>query len=679
MDHSIPESATTTPYGHTPDVKMEIFRKVRAFGFRDVAVVGHYYGSMPRVEDQFSQLLRAEEPRMSGCWFMLSAGDEDALARLDASGVPNVMLDYTFSNPRTGTSSLDSLKATIARIQEYFKKLDREVIMSANADGLPHLDRMVSRSGYQHLKRNHLYINFVDLLDFNVSMDAPKVQKVIGYLRSKSIPILKGICFEGARGIAFADEYGKVTERLRSSFPASRFKLLVHSHAGPHGDSSQAVALECVRRGADGIWAGFIPQAAQTGHNCSLQYLGYLHSCGNKQVQEFYKLNTAAETARSLHELSFPDEPIPPDCPMFGSNSYSWVHTVFRHDQQTPQGLPARVVGATESARLAPMTTDVDMLIERLDGLIGNEFSSMPAYKKEGYAQVVSLTIQLLLREGYRCNFNDPDNIRYIYQHVHKVYRGLPERNLLINDEGSIIEQSHMPYLRDWLRRPSEDVRLWLLYSSTRDVDSFNSLISKVGSTRGLLFAIKHNNKKFGVFFDGPLNQPSNPTSTMTTRGDLFLFSLRGSFSRPTQIHPPQDRQRVDVAGKDGAVQGSGMWSGKIVMAGDYLWLGFSWSSTPSPSILSCCHGIPKNITPPGFTGREVNALTSQTAKQLRGEYTLAGSGFFTADVIEVYQVVRGRAPAINRDSLLPLPVDFPRPLSASALSSTERTNRTAA
>mmetsp|Transcript_52589 Transcript_52589/g.132170 ORF Transcript_52589/g.132170 Transcript_52589/m.132170 type:complete len:167 (-) Transcript_52589:204-704(-) len=165
------------------------------------------------------------------------------------------------------------------------------------------------------------------------------------------------------------------------------------------------------------------------------------------------------------------------------------------------------------------------------------------------------------------------------------------------------------------------------------------------------------------------------------TTGDLFLFSLSGSFPQPTQIHPPQDRQRVQVAGRDGAVQATtyGPASAKIMMANGYLWLGNSRSSTPSPSILSCHHWIHKDITPPGFTGREVNALTSQTAKQLRGEYTLAGSGFFTADVIEVYQVVRGRAPAINRDSLLPLPVDFPRPLSPSALSSRERTCRTPA
>ncbi|CEM29706.1 unnamed protein product [Vitrella brassicaformis CCMP3155] len=105
------------------------------------------------------------------------------------------------------------------------------------------------------------------------------------------------------------------------------------------------------------------------------------------------------------------------------------------------------------------------------------------------------------------------------------------------------------------------------------------------------------------------------------------------------------------------------------MMANGYLWLGNSRSSTPSPSILSCHHWIHKDITPPGFTGRERNAI----------ENTLAQSRDFTADVIEVYQVVRGPLPAIDRDALLPLPVDFPRPLSPSALSSRERTCRTPA
>mmetsp|Transcript_16057 Transcript_16057/g.45708 ORF Transcript_16057/g.45708 Transcript_16057/m.45708 type:complete len:600 (-) Transcript_16057:935-2734(-) len=588
---------------------------------------------------------------------MLSAGDEDALARLDASGVPNVMLDYTFSNPRTGTSSLDSLKATIARIQEYFKKLDREVIMSANADGLPHLDRMVSRSGYQHLKRNHLYINFVDLLDSDVSLDAPQVKEVIDSLTSESTAILKGICFEGGLGNADIDDYAEVTSRLRLSFPSGDFKLLVHSHAAPHSDSSQAMAWECVRRGADGIWAGFIPQAAQTGHNCSMQYLGKLHSCGNGIVREIYKLDTAVQTARSLHELSFPGEPIPADCPIFGSNAYSWVHSVFRHDRRTPRGLPARAVGATEGARLAPMTTDVDVLVERLDGLIGNDFSSMQPDAKKVSALGVVTAIQLLLSKEHQCNFNDPDNLRYIYQHVDKVGFG-------VSDTASLIKRPHIRHLRQWLRRPSQDARLQLLYRSTRDGDSFDDLMSKVGSARGLLFAVKHNNNKFGVFFDGSLNQPSDPKSDQTTRGDLF-FSLSGSFPQPTQIHPPQGRQRVEVAGRDGAVlSNSGTISSKIFIAGAKLWLGFSRSSTPSPSILSCHQWIPEDITPPGFTGRKWNAVHN----------LLADSRYFTADVVEVYQVMRGPLPAIEPDALRPLPVNFPKPLSASALSSRERT-----
>jgi len=150
------------------------------------------------------------------------------------------------------------------------------------------------------------------------------------------------------------------------------------------------------------------------------------------------------------------------------------------------------------------------------------------------------------------------------------------------------------------------------------------------------------------------------------TTGDLFLFSLSGSFPQPTQIHPSQDRQRVDVAGRDGAVQGTGGASGKIVMADGYLWLAYSRSSTPSPSILSCHHWIDKDITPPGFTGGESSD----------GRNILADTMGFTADVIEVYQVVRGPFPAIDRDALLPLPVDFPKPLPASALSSPERTCR---
>jgi len=260
-----------------------------------------------------------------------------------------------------------------------------------------------------------------------------------------------------------------------------------------------------------------------------------------------------------------------------------------------------------------------------------------------------------VLSEGHQCNFNDPNNLRYIYRHVDKVSFG-------ISDAASIIEGPHVPHLRQWLRRPS----LQLLYRSTRDGDTFADFMGKVGSARRLLFAVKNNSNKFGVFFDGPLNQPNNPTSIQMTTGDLFLFSLSGSFPQPTQIHPPQDRQRVQVAGRDGAVATAnpGLGSGKITMARGNLWLGHSKSATPSPSILSCCQWIDKGITPPGFTGRKWNAVHN----------LLADSRYFTADVVEVYQVMRGPLPAIEPDALRPLPVNFPKPLSASALSSRERT-----
>ncbi|CEM31294.1 unnamed protein product [Vitrella brassicaformis CCMP3155] len=410
LDMSCREPVTNSPFGHTAVTKLEIFRRIRQLGMRNVAALAWYDDYSP-VEDQFLELLVAEEPLLNGIVVMFPTGDQSALAKLRASSIPNVFIDVYLS-PRNQRGAVDAssgpqthLQQTLQSILEHFKAISGQRQPPPNCG--VNLDWKY---------RYHIYVNLVDLCDAPIG--TPATDAVIAYLKHANIPNVTHICFEEFRGDWTHEKYGEVAALLRSHFPRGRYKLLVHAHAGAVANDTGACTLEAVKHGADGIWSAFLPDAAQVGHNASIRFLSDLWRFDHPTVDHFYSFDKMIPLARELHELSFPGVPIDPRCPIYGAHAAAWVNQAFRHQDNSPHAFPAEAFGGFNRSRIAPMISDDTTIAGRVGEVVGTSFTGLPLERQQEVARRIRRCMHAVLADGRRYDFDHPEIVKWIYQHV---------------------------------------------------------------------------------------------------------------------------------------------------------------------------------------------------------------------------------------------------------------------
>ena len=106
---------------------------------------------------------------------------------------------------------------------------------------------------------------------------------------SAQLPVT-GILFEDVRGTRFIFESNELIRLMRHYNPAPR-KILVHPHSG--NGMEDATTVEAVLAGADGVWSGFTPQAAQGGHGSVLMFLTNLMRARNRHVVQQYNTESS--------------------------------------------------------------------------------------------------------------------------------------------------------------------------------------------------------------------------------------------------------------------------------------------------------------------------------------------------------------------------------------------------
>ncbi|CEM17346.1 unnamed protein product [Vitrella brassicaformis CCMP3155] len=165
-----------------------------------------------------------------------------------------------------------------------------------------------------------------------------------------------------------------------------------------------------------------------------------------------------------------------------------------------------------------------------------------------------------------------------------------------------------------------------LLYSSTRDGGDFGTMMDKVGDASGLLFLVNHNDThRFGSFVGGQLKSPADGKYKVP----LFFISISGAYGQVTKVPIPEARQWVGVAGHDASIRFSTASRGKMTIALGYLWVALG-SPGPADDVRSMYQWVEKDDLPAGYLGR------------LSGNGTLAGTWYFTAKEIAIYQVKSG-------------------------------------
>ena len=111
---------------------------------------------------------------------------------------------------------------------------------------------------------------------------------------------ITSILYEDVRGSRFIFESNALVKLMRRYLAAPR-KILAHRHSG--NGTEDAATIEAVLEGADGVWAGFTPQAAGGGHGSAVMFLTNLVRAGNPHVERLYQLEKLVEVARRMWQI----------------------------------------------------------------------------------------------------------------------------------------------------------------------------------------------------------------------------------------------------------------------------------------------------------------------------------------------------------------------------------------
>jgi hypothetical protein len=392
IDLSLRENPFGSCVGQTVEDKLAILPKLRAFGFQNILLgtLDYAYPEQPEVDDVFMQHLRDHSIDMTGGFAFTDIGlvkggiftPSPSMLKLQAYGVPNTLHEIYLSPQGMGplydfATLMESLPQTVAWL-------------NANVVG-------------DHGGKPRILINVVDGCDAFTENPEQTFQCLE---RLATLPI-EGLSLEDDRGTFMPFQVGAFVQAARSLMP-SPLKILVHMHSG--GGFENASVIEALLNGADGVWGGLPKRAAIIGHASLGELLANLVRAGNTWVQQTYETRTILPLATSLQRIDEPDETVPEDLPILGTNAYRLTLDFFRQLPERPMDLPPEMIGGTYGFRVAPLGSDAVVLSGRLQ-----EVGVPPPYDPDVLKQMIFLMRQDLIA-GQRLVYDRPDVLVDLYQ-----------------------------------------------------------------------------------------------------------------------------------------------------------------------------------------------------------------------------------------------------------------------
>jgi isopropylmalate/homocitrate/citramalate synthase len=268
-----------------------------------------------------------------------------------------------------------------------------------------------------------IYIRMADI--FDAFDDDPgyttQVLKLLG-----ASPIT-GILYEDVRGSRFTFESNALVRLMRRYVHAPR-KILAHPHSG--NGMEDAATIEAVVAGADGVWSGFTPQAAQGGHGSALMFLTNLVRAGNPHVQRLYQLEKLVEVARRMWQIHDRHD-VEPNQPVVGERAYRYVDQYFEQSD-LPCDLDPELIGAQAGYEIMPAWAPTYVIGKRLEEL--------------GYESEVCTNRALLRRiralineaqmDGRHVRFDNPDELAPVVEQARTEVAAHPEDDQRAEDHG---------------------------------------------------------------------------------------------------------------------------------------------------------------------------------------------------------------------------------------------------
>ncbi len=400
LDMSFREAALSSRYGHTLADKIELYELAREFGFTDFGLSNFY--DFPSVTDQFLDYLIENDIPLDRFLVTVAVEPGDgsnaiarspAVVRTEEAGIPNVILLVEIRPCTVELSGRDR--------DEMLRDIDR-YIRHYRARLPPETER-----------EGRIYVRIADI--FDAFDDDPAY--VVQALKLLGASPITGILYEDVRGSRFTFESNALVRLMRRYLPPPR-KILAHPHSG--NGMEDAATIEAVLEGADGVWAGFTPQAAQGGHGSALMFLTNLVRAGNPHVERLYRLEKLVETARRMWQVHDRHD-IEPNQPVVGERAYRYVDRYFEQGD-LPCDLDPELIGAEVGYEIMPAWAPTYVIGKRLEEL-GYE---PELYQNRTLLHRVRALINETQMEGRHVRFDDPDELAAVVERAREEVGTLP-------------------------------------------------------------------------------------------------------------------------------------------------------------------------------------------------------------------------------------------------------------
>ena len=394
LDMSFREATLSSRYGHTLADKIELYELAREFGFTDFGLSNFY--DFPSVTDQFLDWLLANDVPLDR--FLVTIGVEPgdgsntvarspAVVRTEEAGIPNVILVVEVRPCTVELSGRDR--------DEMLRDIDR-YIRHYRAQLPPETER-----------QGRIYIRIADI--FDAFDDDPHY--LVQVLKLLGASPITGILYEDVRGSRFTFESNALVRLMRRYLPRPR-KILAHPHSG--NGMEDAATIEAVVAGADGVWSGFTPQAAQGGHGSALMFLTNLVRAGNPHVQRLYQLQKLVAVARRMWQIHDRHD-VEPNQPVVGERAYRYVDRYFEQSD-LPCDLDPALIGAETGFEIMPAWAPTYVIGKRLEEL-GYE---PEVCRNRTLLHRVRALINQAQMDGRHVRFDDPDELAPVVEQARR-------------------------------------------------------------------------------------------------------------------------------------------------------------------------------------------------------------------------------------------------------------------
>eukprot|EP00929_Paragymnodinium_shiwhaense_P052038 TRINITY_DN260_c0_g2_i1.p1 TRINITY_DN260_c0_g2~~TRINITY_DN260_c0_g2_i1.p1 ORF type:complete len:673 (-),score=189.23 TRINITY_DN260_c0_g2_i1:275-2293(-) len=290
LDNSLRESTVGQVVGHTLADKLKILDAVKSCGFEWIVIAA--LNSSRRVDDQLAAHLKNSGDDMSKYFAFTEDADAckdgamlygpdhvpAAMVKMKRLGVPNPIIECDLAD-----DSIDwDGKFTVDKLEELLEFLLTWAHKEMGCQGRA----------------------FVNIRDFPLAMAGPadRTLRVVRFLKSLPDNIRPmGILVEEPMGTFFPEEVSGWCAKIRGAM-GDWGRLCVHVHK--QWGMADAVVMECLAVGVDGIWCSVSEDGAGMGHACSAVTIANLARLGNRKVAKKYKCNMLGSAARKVTMLT---------------------------------------------------------------------------------------------------------------------------------------------------------------------------------------------------------------------------------------------------------------------------------------------------------------------------------------------------------------------------------------